>query len=785
MRKIIYILTTIFLIEIFINPLPAYADFMREIKVNNVWVKIMASGRQTEATNRMSIAYAPVDDDMWEVMHTFGLRLGCINWQGPDSLVADPDGRRIRLTGAPFGEYTDLEVPKKMFSRPGEGGTMIRKYYRYQPPEVVVDGLHLEPPVVSGEQVDPDYIKNFAGNNDCTADVILESYIGTLMGLDIHARYLVWTGKNHDDYIVYDWTFINTGNIDPDVDIELPGESLDSLYIMRQAQFMPKEVSWGTNNWIDWWGVTPEQLDSMPLRAQFNHIIPSPGGVMAGTWALGLSLDQRQGRKDYGYIEESAKICAATLFAPKTSDGLHPVGSQFPNNPAADDSTQPRSNSTCNCDDETFKYYSGERPKSEWSRVYDVMKYGQTVNPAYAPDVYLMQNIPSTDPMHYWIGEPFPNTHHDVPTGDLPGELPTDLSWNTGWHSTLQASFGPYQLEIGDSIRLVQVLALGGLDARTCYEIGQAWIADTLRYHGPHNCHHKWYENEYWAGGPYDDSATMAKDEWLFTVQDSIEQNALAAQWNFDNDYGAPVPPPPPEFFYVNSRPDHIELAWGTQSEEVSDFAGYRLYRALGRPGPTYTRAGFFLGEWELIYQCGGENPGGDVAYSGSIENSFDDITAQRGQDYYYYVVAFDNGGELDYDGTTEPLESSKWLTRTTFSTTLNAPASENLDSIRVVPNPYSMQAGEAEIQFQGTGKLKLMFVNLPPVCTIYIYNESGDLVKKLNHTDGSGGEAWSDATQENFLTTDSGQMVVSGIYIAHIVTPQGETENVKFLIVR
>jgi hypothetical protein len=95
------------------------------------------------------------------------------------------------------------------------------------------------------------------------------------------------------------------------------------------------------------------------------------------------------------------------------------------------------------------------------------------------------------------------------------------------------------------------------------------------------------------------------------------------------------------------------------------------------------------------------------------------------------------------------------------------------------------MQAGEAEIQFQGTGKLKLMFVNLPPVCTIYIYNESGDLVKILNHTDGSGGEAWSDATQENFLTTDSGQMVVSGIYIAHIITPQGETENVKFLIVR
>jgi hypothetical protein len=783
MKKFLYILTTIFLIEIFINPLPSYADFMREIKVNNAWIKVMASGRQTEATNRMSIAYAPVDDDMWELAHTYGLLLGCVNWQGPDSLVADPDGRRIRLGGAPFGEYTDAEAPEKMFSRPGEGGTMIRKYYRYQPPEVVVDGLHIEPPVMSGEQVDADYIKNFAGNNDCTADVILESYIGTSMGLDIHARYLVWTGKNHDDYIVYDWTFINTGNIDPDIDIELPGESLDSLYIMRQAQFMPKDVSWGSNNWIDWWGVTPEQLDSIPLRAQFNHIVPSPGGVMAGTWALGLSIEQCQGSIDHDYIEESTKICAATLFAPKTSDGLHPTDNQFPNNTAADDSTQPRSNSTCNCDDYAFKYHSGERPKSEWITVYNVMKHGQTVNSTYAPDVYLMQDIPSTDSMHYWIGEPFPNTYHDVPTGDLPGELPTDLSWNTGWHSPLQASFGPYQLEAGDSIRLVRVLALGGLNARRSYEIGQAWVAETLRYEGPRNCHHKWYENEYWAGSPYDDSATMAKDEWLFTVQDSIEQNALAAQWNFDNGYSAPIPPPPPEFFHVNSRPDKIELSWGTRSEDVSDFAGYRVYRALGNPGPEHSDAGL-IGEWDLIYQCGGENPGGDVTYRSVTENSFDDTTAQRGQNYYYYVTAFDEGGEIDYGGTTGPLESSKWLTRTTFSATLNTPPGEDLDDIRVVPNPYSMQAGKADIQYIGA-EYKLMFVNLPPECTIDIYNESGDLVKTLNHTDGSGGETWADGFHEQYLTTDSGQMVVSGIYIAHIVSSEGETKNVKFVIVR
>jgi hypothetical protein len=726
MKKILYILLTIFLVENFISPSLAYADSMREIKLNNAWIKILASGRQTEASNRMSLAYAKVDDDMWEVVHCFGLRLGVVNWQGPDSLVADSGGRRIRLAGAPFGEYLTNETMGKMFPRPDSSGYEIRRYYRYERPEVLVNGVPRWPDWTASDSVAPDYISNFAGNIDCTADVIVESYIGTWMGLDIHARYLAWTSAAHDDYIIYDWTFINTGNTDEDTDIELPGQSLDSLYIMRQAQFMPKEVSWGSNSWADWWGVTPEQHDSIPLRAQFWYPIPTPGGVMQGTWALGFSLAQSQIQYDRGYIDESTTICAATIFAPQTSDGLHPVVAQFPNNPASDDSTQPRSNSSCDCDDLVFKYHSGERPKSEWITVYNVMKYGQTVNPAtYAPDVYLMQDIPSSDPMHHWIGDPFPDTYHDVPSADLPGELPTDISWYTVWHSLAQASFGPYQLEFGDSLRLVQVLSLGGLNARTCYEIGQAWLAETLRYYGPQKCPHKWYEYpEIWSGGPVHDSATLAKDEWLYSVQDSVKQNALAAQWNFDNGYSAPVTPPPPEFFHVDSRPDRIELVWGTQSEVVADFDGYKVYRALGNPGPTYSAEGL-IGEWELIYQCGGVDPGGGLSYSTTIEHSFDDSTAEIDQDYYYYLVAFDEGGETDYGGTTDPLESSKWETYTTIPASLLAGIEET-----GIPRAFSLSQNEPN-PFNQKTEIRFSCPYQTPV-SIHVFDIAGRLVKTL-----------------------------------------------------
>ena len=70
------------------------------------------------------------------------------------------------------------------------------------------------------------------------------------------------------------------------------------------------------------------------------------------------------------------------------------------------------------------------------------------------------------------------------------------------------------------------------------------------------------------------------------------------------------------------------------------------------------------------------------------------------------------------------------------------------------------------------------MFLNIPSVCTINIYTERGDLIESINHTDGSGDVAW------NSLTS-SRQVVVSGVYIAHIETPTGESAVRKFVVVR
>jgi hypothetical protein len=101
-------------------------------------------------------------------------------------------------------------------------------------------------------------------------------------------------------------------------------------------------------------------------------------------------------------------------------------------------------------------------------------------------------------------------------------------------------------------------------------------------------------------------------------------------------------------------------------------------------------------------------------------------------------------------------------------------------DSVRVVPNPFNLSA--KDVQFAKTPD-KIMFVNLPPVCTIRIYSENGNLVKTIEHTDGKSDEQWEQGGQ--YMLTEGGQRVVSGIYIAHFQTPSGESQFRKFVIVR
>jgi hypothetical protein len=222
------------------------------------------------------------------------------------------------------------------------------------------------------------------------------------------------------------------------------------------------------------------------------------------------------------------------------------------------------------------------------------------------------------------------------------------------------------------------------------------------------------------------------------------------ARANFNSGYQLPQPPPAPDVFQVNSGGDRIRLTWGGVS--WPNLAGYDLYRAVGQPDTFYTR----------IFSC-------DKSIT-----TYDDTSARRSLNYYYYIVSKD-------DGSTNggvPLVSSKFLTMTNAPAFLRRPAQTTMDGIRVVPNPYNRSAAIADLYFGRTSPDRIAFYGLPPVCTIKIYTERGDLINTLEHNDGTGDQLWDQ-------TTSSRQIIVSGLYIAVFQTPEGATAIRKFTIIR
>ena len=325
------------------------------------------------------------------------------------------------------------------------------------------------------------------------------------------------------------------------------------------------------------------------------------------------------------------------------------------------------------------------------------------------------------------------------------GSGAADLYGGTpGGYSTAHG-FGPYTLDPGDSIHIVLAEGVSGLDRQSCYDIGARWLENAGNFPLPQ-------------GGTTNDRNEY-KNAWVMTGRDSLIKTFENAVANWKSNLNIPSPPPPPEQFEVNSGGDRIFLKWADNSDgwvgsQGNKFNGYRVYRAIHQPDTTY----------QMIFECGlgTDNP--------QVVHEFEDKSAQRGFNYYYYVVAYD-------DGTTPlgALESGKFYTMTNEPAFLQRPPGRKLDAIRIVPNPYNVRA--RDWQFGISAPDRILFVNLPPFCKIKIYTERGDLIKTIQHEDGSGDEAWNSITEAR-------QVIVSGIYIVYFeVTQDYIDENTKEVI--
>jgi hypothetical protein len=269
-----------------------------------------------------------------------------------------------------------------------------------------------------------------------------------------------------------------------------------------------------------------------------------------------------------------------------------------------------------------------------------------------------------------------------------------------------------------------------------------------------------------------------------------------AMQQAYDNRFNVPDPPAAPRYT-VKMNPDVAKynnvLEWTDEAESIPDYdysgiesydlTGYRLYRSSYLP----------IGPWKLLTEI----RKGDTTYKHGSQYTYEDASAVLGIPYYYSITSYDTGhatwppnlaNNFIETGTNRvpAMESSIYASLyahssldpnyvvSPFRTTLPPRPRLDKNAVFVSPNPFKLRGGS---QARGD-EYRIQFFNLPSPCTIRIYSVRGDLIRTLYHTAPQGLVTWD-------FRTDYGQYIVSGIYVYHIETPDGETMTGKFGVVR
>jgi hypothetical protein len=604
---------------------------------------------------------------------------GGTNW----TYKVDHIGPRVRGTG----EF----VPVKF--------EMVSKY---TPPEVTVNGALTEGKSVDNDRVDP----------TMAADRMIINVVNTSIGITMTRKIMQFSQQYHDNYMIFDFTFKNTGNTNADPTIELPNKTLTGVYFYWQYRYSPtadvryvigNPTSWGKNAMNDTRGdgyilPTTNQTDvddavNIPgvytaphMRAQYTWHGKFPPFTTYDNLGGPIWVPYYDKTDTTGRLGSPQFVGHVTIHADKS-----PTDS-------TDDVSQPR----------TTSYEGSDEPNTSGNSEFNGTKM-QSEYTEWMTRGHLF-------PRHAWLIEP--QGKFDAPTGDPSFPAPHAPNAAGGGYSSADG-FGPYTLAPGQSVHIVLAEGAAGLSRAKCIEIGRQFKAGQF--------------------GPTAPGQAVQKNDAVLTGKDSLFQTFRRAIGNYRSGMKIPPSPIPPSSFSVNNG-DPISITWDVANAGDPNMKGFKIYRATGR----------YDGDYSLIY------------VAGRNERSYKDVTALRGVANYYYIVTIGDPALNDGTGLTprDTLYSNRIYTQTYTPAFFKAkyPAGQSMDSIRIVPNPFVLSSNSSALRFEGEPD-KIAFYNIPGRCHISIYTELGELIYEFDHLDGSGDEYWKSVTS-------SRQIVVSGIYI-------------------
>jgi len=600
--------------------------------------------------------------------------------------------------------------------RPQTGGLSeffpieFKHYAKFQPTEVRVDnGITRYP----GQEVNIDEI-------DATMpyDQMIYNYVNTQLGMSMKRKIYQFSNVYYDNFHVIEYTFINTGNIDADQEIERTSDTLEEVYfyfqnrlgfVQETCNLFGSPTMYGANTLNDEFGPYPAgHNDNMRYAyawhgywnqfTKYNNI----GGPI---WQPDVGFDQRINAADtVGRLGIPQFSGTLTLYAQTSTD----------NN--ADDMTQPSTTGTYSSDGD-LNYDSDVFDASQMQKRYQLMIKGH----------------PTLSHADLITGGDYVNSTANPWTGSI----------NGSGYSYVNC-FGPYNIPYGDSIKIILVDASNGLNRDECIRVGKLFKSGTI--------------------------SVAEKNTEVLKGRDSLRLTFKRVEDAFNNSWNnIPQAPYPPKSFNVNSRGGRIDLDW-TSNDEGPTVTGYEIYR-----NTLVSVDGYASNEWFSKYE--------KIAELGPTVSTYSDTTQRQDIAYYYYIVALGDlvpaNSELNIPA--HRLSSNRSYTQSYIGAFKRRPGEPNItNKVRAYPNPYIISASDNWMFGSGSAERnKIAFDHISGECKILIFTEMGELIRTIEHTDGSGSEDWD-------LRTSSNQLIVSGIYIAVVIDNNtGDKQFVKFSIIR
>jgi len=320
------------------------AGTVKWIRVGNYWRPVADSGDEGEGNIGWNNGLIYYDAFVQPSYSSKAVFIGTENWT--DTLGTE---HAVWISGNGQWEVDETQI---MMPIADEDGFTMYRYLKNKPPEIWVDGFPLHDPF-------PRQADEFLESNDeipGNADALLTSTIRTNMGLTIDQKAFGWDEKNHEKYVILDWTFTNTGNSDFDDAIEYPNQTLQDVFFFRQIRYNEDVTH-------ERWGSAYGEYMSDTLRIPGYGI---PSNMEGAEW------DHFGGTNDVGNIVDPRFMGEVVLHAPVNDDEFVVADPNDPTN----DLSQPRVTGIQDVDLPFVVRHPYGMSPSDWNNLYTTMEFG-------------------------------------------------------------------------------------------------------------------------------------------------------------------------------------------------------------------------------------------------------------------------------------------------------------------------------------------------------------------------------------------------------------------------